>query len=412
MNRIQQLLDDFPPDEVDTWAYPSPDTRRHPYAKAVNYFAEGMSIDELAERNMREARKVNLSETRRTINQNGLHLGVVMRRGDDDPKQLTFEAPVPLDDAISGDQPPITGFYPRVVFPASGEFPYAIMFIYDEGIFGTEFETHTLEVPAHSTASDVFIPLEIPCEDDIRKALRDFFPDEFQLPQGDYKLTLEVEKMPHMVIRIDGYRPICSLMQTDGEVVHELPIMSPMFDICYIKSNKRPNPLKRLIAKSQKYVEIPFILPSDAPGRPIFLSKASLEYDNKEDSADLVYQALRRPESIAEVRKNLFTGLVEVQIARVAKLHSVNIEYTPREIPNDAHDLMGITAYLTLERGSGHSKEAYSGGSFRDLLSAPSVNVGRTVLANPKTGPVSPKMTVAWDQHLYTFRLCLTNEIN
>jgi len=42
-----------------------------------NYFTEDLSLTELAKRNMNEARRAKLSDTRGSINNNGIHAGLV-----------------------------------------------------------------------------------------------------------------------------------------------------------------------------------------------------------------------------------------------------------------------------------------------------------------------------------------------
>ena len=109
MNNVQSMTDDFLNDQFATWSYPSPEKGVLPYAKGINYFRAGMSsIDQLADQNVRQCRSVALSDTRLSINnQNGLHIGMVYKQGEQF-ERMKFEKAVPLYDALSGDQPLIT----------------------------------------------------------------------------------------------------------------------------------------------------------------------------------------------------------------------------------------------------------------------------------------------------------------
>jgi|TARA_B100002003_G_C14035153_1_gene498854 hypothetical protein len=202
------------------------------------------------------------------------------------------------------------------------------------------------------------------------------------------------------------------MLNSDG-VKHELPIASN-FDISgYVIKGQQPrsNPLKRRIS-TEKYVEIPFMLASDMPNDFIPIGRVTLEYDGQEDAADLVYQSLRRSESLEESASNPHLGLVEVQVSRVAKVNSIEVEFNPRRIPNPNKDpfVLSSPGYPDSYRSGGALFYSMSGGE-KGYDPAPTVSTGKTVLKNAKTGPVSPKMKAEWDSHLHTFRFCLTNHM-
>jgi len=175
--------------------------------------------------------------------------------------------------------------------------------------------------------------------------------------------------------------------------------------------SSRTNPLKRRVREGEKYVEIPFALPSDIE-KWIPLNRVSLEYEGKEDHADLMYVPLRRSESIKETVSNPNLGLVEVQVGRIVKLLGAEITYTPkhveRPIIHDERDRIGVLYSRQITRSMSFG-EGLTRGDFLSR-SAP-VNTGKTVLADPRTGPVSPKVDAEWDTHISTFRFCLTNHL-
>jgi hypothetical protein len=421
---LEQLDLDFSNANVRDWAYSAPEKGLLPYSKGTNYFSRGLSVTELAERNMDEARSVGFSETDLSLTRNGLWVGLVywepgQKPGEDELTRPKFEKPVPMDEAIAGDQPPITGLYPRVVFPPEGEFRYALLVNYDEGIFGTGFENHTLEIPGGTAPYSVDVPDDIKYEKAVQAALNEFlsqyFEDQYFLPSGEYTLNMEIEKMPCLAVRIDGYKPLHSKLRYEGDVKLELPIAegfdyAKMMASPFSKRTPRKNPFQRRVS-TEKYVEMPFGLPSDDHGQWFSLATTSLEYQSQEDKADLVYVALRRSESIAETETNPHLGLVEIQISRVAQVRNVEVSYKPKEVKKPENPLENLdhTVLYSLGSDRGPTRSmGFKGEPTRSFSSSP-VNTGKTVLANARTGPVSPKVEVEWDDHLQTFRFCLTN---
>ena len=368
---------------------------------------------------MKQARAARISETRYSLGANGLHVGFTHWETLDaeHPVQLKFESHVPLDESMSGDQPPITGFYPRVVFPPEGQFKYALLMAYDKGVFGSGFENHTIKVPGNTSPSSVVVPGDVPCEKAVKVALSEFlqgFDDKFYLPEGEYSLNMEIEQMPLFTVRIDGYRPLHSKI-LDNEMPKELPLAnrSPHGPFNYKMfstdgSVLRNNPLERTVFRDEKYAEMPFVGPSDNADNWWGVGRASLEHDGREDSADLVYIPIRRTESIEETAVNPHFGLVEVQISRVAKVNGIEVGYKPMEVEKPASSLDSLALYSL----SGGDDLLSRGGPTRSFnsISTP-VNTGRTVFANARTGAVSPKVEAEWKDHVHTFRFCLTNNL-
>jgi len=131
------------------------------------------------------------------------------RRESKAAERLEFQPPVPMDEAISGDQPPITGLYPRVVFPAEGSFNYAIFMLVDReesrhlGL-GTQFEEGTVTLPTTLRLKDsIKLPENCPCPEAVREAISGVYGGG-KIPAGEYKLRLEVARKPVVSIRIDG----------------------------------------------------------------------------------------------------------------------------------------------------------------------------------------------------------------
>lgn len=407
--KLDQLSTDFLPAEFGVWAYPTQQGETLPYAKGVSYSTEGFSLAELAARNHDEARATGITETLLSVTKDGMYVGLIYwMGGQNDPVRARFESSVPLADALSGEQPPITGFYPRVVFPARGSFRYAPMFLFEEGIFGTMHESHVVSVPDGTMNVDIPISNDVPCPNGVMAALREFNGSDFFVPQGDYQLSLEIERLPLLAVRIDGYRPLVAKLAYDGQVQHELPIMTMDFSDLQIfktgasRRSSRKNPLARRVQK-EKYIEMPFVLPPEE-NKFFFLDKAELEYQGQADRADLTYMTLRRDESVAGVVENPYLGLVEIQVSRVVRLTNCTIAFTPRCIDAEPSET------LLYHTNSHPSSEKLSYEKSRSLaMPAASVSVGRTVLSNPKTGAVSSNVEAEWDTHLHTFRFCLTN---
>tara|TARA_Y100000310_G_scaffold206661_1_gene207092 strand:- start:5809 stop:7068 length:1260 start_codon:yes stop_codon:yes gene_type:complete len=419
MLKIKELSDDFLHEQFDTWSYKSPEKGVLPYAMVINYFDPFGSMEELAQKNMDMGRGFLLSESGFSINNGaGLHVGLIYINGDE-PTRPEFLPPFPLDDALSGKEPPITGYYPRVVLPAEGSFKYAPMFNYDEGIFGTSFETHKIEVPDETSRRDLYVPLDVPCEETVKAAISEFCTGEAFIPQGDYTLIMEIERMPQLCIRTDGFRPFHSRIVQEGDVRHELPVASAYRSKAiifnkYLDRPKRPDPLERFIG-NEKYSERPMVIGSNYPGEWSFFETSTLEHQGQEDKANLTYVSLRRTDSVSETATNPHLGLVEIQVSRVAKVHSVNIDYNPRRIEKLRSKFEELQdSYLLLNKPSTPlgPKRVNDSGSESYSDSPESVNTGKTELRNARTGPVSPKIQTEWDQFLWTFRFCMTNELS
>ncbi len=420
---LEELDLDFKADGVRDWAYQTPDKEILPYGAGINYFARGLSVSELAKENMTQARAAQISESGYFLGAKGLRVGFIHceRPDAESPTQLKFESHVPLDESMSGDQPPITGFYPRVVLPPEGEFKYAILMGCDKGIFGSRFENHTIDIPRNTHPSSVVVPRNVPCEKAVKAALSEFlqgFDHENSLPEGEYSLNMEIERMPLFAVRIDGYRPLSSKTLDNGQMPKELPLANryphgildyKLFDIN--GSAPRENPLIRMIYPDEKYVELPFVGPSDIADKLIDIGKVSLEHDGVEDHADLVYIPVRRSESIQETDTNPHFGLVEVQISRVAKVNGVTVNYKPKEVEQPKSLIDTLALYSKSESADDLTMDEHT----RDIKGFTStstpVNTGRTIFANARTGAVSPKIAAEWDGHAHTFRFCLTNHL-
>lgn len=417
-SKLPQLVADFLPENFGAWSYPI-DREHLPYAHGINYFTEGLPLGNLAKRNAEEARTAGLSETGFSVTKNGLYVGVIRIEGDKHDR-LRFHGPGHLEQALRGETPPISGFYPRVEFPATGEHQYALLFMHDEDVFGTSHEVHELVAHANEIPFTIEVPDSVPAEKAVREALRLFSQGETFLREGRYTLKMELERLPIIAVRIDGYRPLNSHLQYEGAVRPELPVMGLMdLPLFYAKEvigsytgrkAPRSNPLERSVPRSDKYVEVPFTV---APGSgAALLGDVSLEWNNQAERAKLVYVALRRDESVAETAHNPYLGLVEVQVARGVKVNFVDIDFKPAHIgrkpePRPSHRENHFGGEF-ITRGGGLTK----GGGFFDYessLGGNSFSTGKTILKDPKVGQVSPKVDLEWDGHLQTLRFCLTN---
>ncbi len=425
----------FNENDWDGWSFKSstPTDGVLALAQGVSYINDTESAAALDRRNEGEGRKAKLSDTGFSLAYEGLYVGVLFRSLDgDDAKwgRLKFETAVPLDEAISGDQPPITGKYPRVVFPAEGVFRYGVLFTADPTEtaalrLGTEREEHTVLVHPGDTRTSIEIPAEAPCDKELRAAIAKFDPQSYKgIPAGRYVLKMEVERMPIVMIRVDGGKPFTSALAREGGLKPELPIMDlfklqSIFDPSGNATRERKSPLQRN-GGGAKYWEIATAISME--GSEVCsacFDKVSLKTGgNTQEEAELRYVALRRKESVAEVYGNPNFGLIEVQVARIAKIHSLEIDYTPESLPPRTTGAIFRSYLGDLTRGGdsyGGSLKSFGGGNdlfgTRDF-STPSVNVGRTELAKPRVAPASPTMEAEWDGHLRTFRFCLTNHIS
>ncbi|PIN75326.1 hypothetical protein COV18_04005 [Candidatus Woesearchaeota archaeon CG10_big_fil_rev_8_21_14_0_10_37_12] len=460
---LDGLVADFLPENVGTWAYKRPDGATLPYAKAVHYSRgqEGSSLtpEQLDERNNRAARSAQIIGDEQLLRANGLSVGLAakLESADKGHTHLTFKPPVPMDDALSGEQPPITGQYPYVTFPAQGEVPYAIVVMYEEGEqFGTAQEIATIELDKDTwylSASQ--LPEDTKHKKEIEQAVNIFRErGDRCLHPGTYKLNITVERSPAIAIRIDGYRPLTAQLLYDGPIRQEIPI-GGLHEIIsssiakYVSGIKIPNemsPLEQKPPKQQtetpkpekklrpKYAEMSLVLPSDEPNKPFGMSQATLEYQGREDRADLIYVATRRTDSVGETDANPNFGLVEVQISQFSKVTNVDIDYKPKKIEepeprettgtpltgsfssdrprsfplmgggsySGGNSYLGGGGYSGLRSAGGISGnmgtrgEDFGGGFDWDSLGSPStspplVSTGRTKLGTPRTGSVSQK---------------------
>lgn len=411
---VERQLGDFAPEAWDCWAYTF-GPQQLGYARGVAYFSDIKSLEALDERGHKEGRLPVPSETRRTITRDGIYVGVwtAPLGSQDKLAPLLFEKPVPLDDATSGEQAPLVARYPRVVFPAEGQHKYGFVVIVDKDEaamhqFGISHEEHTVTVHRGATSRTIRIPSECPCDQEVRKAIAALHNSYGQIPEGDYKIQLEVERLPIVSIRLDGGRPFCSRLLRDGELKLELPVMDVLapdisaFSLTHEISTERESPFRRRLGRGAKYAEVPQVVSYESG---VLLDRlVLLTQGGQHESADLVYESLRRGESVAAVRTNPNLGLVEVQFGRVAKITRLNIEYTPREVPGSATNDIA----RGFDFGFGGPTLMRGGGGYTP---AAPVNIGRSTVANPKVEASTPMMEAEWDGHVSTFRFMLTNQI-
>lgn len=434
-NSPQELLTDslqrdFSDDSYAKWRYVS-SNQDLPYRKSVNYARDISDPNSFDSRNQQEAQSALLSDSGLSINDGqGLHIGLVYRatsNKDGSYSRASFALPVRLAEAISGEQPPITAEYPRVEFPNQEPVNYAVLVAVDtdNNRFGLQRDVRNLEVADRTMDSELLLPEGIVCPDAIRQAISDFHPrnerpNSSYLPQGDYKIKLEYERYPLVFIRIDGGMPLSSTLRYTGDAKLELPIMSLLKDLDfgqYLSGSgtkspkiKENNPFKRTVS-TEKYVEMGSVIPFDHNGFIPFES-AALEYEGRRETAELVYSPVSRVESVELNASNPNTGLVEVQIEYGVKLTSIDIEFTPQKISAPEPELDKDRGF---DFGHTRSIDSFGGGfALRSMSfgssSRPTINTGATSLANPKSGPVSPKVEMEWGGHAYTFRLALTNQ--
>ena len=169
-----------------------------------------------------------------------------------------------------------------------------------------------------------------------------------------------------------------------------------------IKKNFNSNshiycPIHRRIS-TEKYAELSMALSANKSGMWVGTQTAPLEYQGKEDKVDkvdLAYELLRRHESIAETKTNPHLGLVQMQIARVLRLSSVNIDFIPKRIPRKTKESDPMKLFC-LRSEDANEQFRMKGATIRGY-STPSVSTGKTVLENPRTGKVSSKIEAEWD---------------
>lgn len=376
----------------------------------VNYFADISDPSRFNARNDIEGRRSVITESSRSLAHDGVYVGIVRAKdaSGDLTERLLFRPAVPMDEATAGDQPPITGRYPRVVFPSEGAFRYGIAFLHDANIFGPHTAEVTVSVPKFYLG-EIPLPKDCPCPNGVREALKTFNNGSYTIPPGEYKLKLTIDDLPAVSIRIDGGRPLGSKLYPQTGTTPELPIMDalihPKVESIDLGKPGDRNPFL-MPSKIKQYQEIPSGTAPTAGESAYLFANLRVEIGGKEERADLVYQSLRREESILLDDSNPFLGLVEVQVDRVSQLTHCEVDFTPSTDSQDFINPYFRDDYLGgLTRGSGGDMRSFSGHTA-------SVNTGKTVAANPRRGPVSPKVAVEWNAHIHTFRLCLTNGIN
>lgn len=425
----EQLQTDFNPDTWDGWSFPTA-AQRIAYASGVSYLHDQASLGDLNTKNDATAREAQITETTNSLTNAGVyvqvHFGNVGQPAEK-WERLQFQVPVPVTDAVSGEQPPITAQYPRVTFPAEGKFNYKFLFhvgreAAEKHGFGTKFEEHVVRVHDGANKNSLPIPVDCPCDAEVREAIAQFHGG-MTIPQGEYRLRMEVQRLPSVVVRLDGGPPLTAFLVHQGELKAELPVMDlfsrklttfSLFD--EEPSTVRKSPLLRDIARGTKYIEIGTVLPvsEDDSGWSSIANVTLKTGKDTEETAALVYASLRRGESVEEVARNPNLGLVEVQISRVARVLSMNIHFVPQAIPSPNAGRSGNLRTLLgdFDGGAAKSFGAESSFAFRGRsASAAPVNIGRTELANPKVGPASPTMQVEWDGPVTAMRFCLSNAI-
>ena len=425
----EQLQSDFSPDAWDGWSY---STNGHTLAYArggISYVQDESSLEALDARNDAQSRTAQLTPTTNSLVNEGIYVQVHFGRegaSAEDRRTLQFNPPVPHDQVVSGEQAPITGKYPRVIFPAEGRFEYAFLFhIGAEAAakhgLGTKFEEYTVRVHAGARKESLLIPSDCPCDSEVREAIANFHGPG-PIPQGEYRVRLEVERMPSVVVRLNGGQPVTAILRHQNEFKPELPVMdllsSKALSFSFFEdepSTVRRTPMHRSVSSSTKYVEIGTILPvSEGETGWSVISKVTLRTGEKtEETASLAYVSLRRADSVAEVAQTPNLGLVEMQFSRLARVLSASIDFRPEAIPSPHADAANNRrSFLGGDYGAERSMQHGGDFALRSFSASPApVNIGRTELVNPKVGPASPTMQAEWDGPITSMRFCLTNAI-
>jgi hypothetical protein len=405
---LDVMIADFLPENIGTWTYPTNDGKKVPYSNKVAYNSRDGVLN-VARWNDEESRKATIEG--RFLKREGVELGVAVVEGDNG---VLLPIEPPLSVASSGEQPPIACVYPRVVFPAEGEHKYVVVLE-----FGPKFGTETVSLSGNALfdGDSKFGGHDFGAE--ISSAVFDVVGSFW--PSGSYTVKFTVETRPAVAVRYDGGRPLFAALVPNA-VPQELPILDfefgkllesfsskiqiPGIDKIVLPS-KKPEQV-RLQKHNPRYVEMR-ILPCDDWDKPlIFMGHAMLEHDGKSDRADLVYRSLRRDESVRKVETNPFLGLVEVDVDVFGTVKDIEVDYVPAASP---HDSRPSPAFYSVMRSGGdcYGEAMRSAGFGGDWNSASPVNVGETVLRNPRSGKISPKVKAKRVGHATTFRVVLTN---
>jgi len=399
------LVEEFAPAKRAELAYTFPGVGVVPYVKGVAYATDGLSIDALAKRNEAEARSTPIAESGLSLIAGGVKVGLGYKPdGQDEPNIAVMKPAFPLDSGVSGDQPPWTSFYPRVELPAVGETPYSILVAHEEEIVGTKFESYEVEVPIQGTVN---LPVDMPCQKTVVRELENFWPGQDYISAGTYRINLEVERFLNVAIRFDGFMPLAAILSEGGarNAMGGIDMYTKLIKD-YAKQRVLTSRLPADRSFKGKYIEITYTLTSNEPGAITSFGSTEFQHGGASDKADLVYRALDRADSVQASSEKLFTGLVEVQVGRSAKLHNVDIDFTPSVEPDVPPEDESIAPEFMLKTSPVH----YRPFDLHDVrIFEPKVNVGETLLRKPRREKSSPTSDAIPDGHINTFRFCLTN---
>jgi hypothetical protein len=409
------------------------DSLAPPYLDKVAYFfhSSGSSAD-LNTLHKSEAQRAPITDTSLSLCHGGVYVQLLTRDvgSSSNWTNIRFQPRVPADEAVSGDQPLLTGIYPYVILPAEKPIEYGIGILINPSEnqnLGIQKIECTIRVPGSTYSKDQIgqqlrsqPDLLSGYEEEIVNAVEKFGKGDKNygpIPEGEYKITLWAQVFPIINIRYDGGMP---LVKTD--MAAESSIFSRNYDFkSLLRTANRFNPFNDRNFGNSTCFETPTavgILPeemlqitdegtttthSGLQGPFIFSevqTKNPLGAGNKlESRQQLIYQPQTRTGSIQTSAANPNQGLIEVQIDLCGKPISVEVDYTPMRIETNPSSL---PLYLM-----GEQSKAQSYGNF--FFSTLPVNTGRTELGEPRIGSVAPTTSCNWIGHLSTFRFVLTN---